>query len=64
MSSKSLAELSYLARRVFTAQFFQPVSQQLRSAVTLHQSSITNDNVTWPTQQHHSLLPGVLASVR
>lgn len=33
-------------------------------AVTLHQSSITNDNVTWPTQQHHSPLPRVLASVR
>lgn len=42
----------------------QPVSQQLCSAVTLHQSSITNDNVTRPTQHRRSLLPRVLASVR
>lgn len=48
----------------FYSAVFQPVSQQLCSAVTLHQSSITNDNVTWPTQHRRSLLPRVLASVR
>lgn len=49
---------------IFKSASSQPVSQQLCGAVTLHQSSITNDNVTWPTQHRHSLLPRILASVR
>ncbi|KAF0022573.1 hypothetical protein F2P81_025199 [Scophthalmus maximus] len=46
------------------SQVFGPVGQQLCGAVTLHQSSITNDNVTRPTQHRRSPLPGILASVR
>lgn len=44
--------------------FFTVQQQQQSGAVTLHQISITNDNVTRPAQHRRSLQPRILASVR